>query len=88
MNMPGVLLSLSLLTAFSSLTYARQPNLRRCPTVGVHSCQATYGVFPSRLLVGDQLRRCTTVITAFPQNSVGMPLCLSGTRVTATTVWF
>jgi hypothetical protein len=88
MNTPGVLLSLSLLTSFSSLMFARQPNVRRCPTAGVHPCQASYGVFPSRLLVGYRLSKCTAVIIASPQNFVGMPLCLSRAGAVATTVWY
>jgi hypothetical protein len=68
------------------LTYVGQPNVHRCSTVVVRQCQASYGVFPSRLLVGDRLCKCTAVITASPQNSAGMPLCLSRARAVATIV--
>jgi hypothetical protein len=44
-----------------------EPKTQRWLTTGLRPCQASYGVLPSRALVGERLRRWTAIITASPQ---------------------
>ena len=85
----GVLLSSSLarwgIVFFKCLT---QPNVLRKDTSGFLPCQASNGVVPSKLLVGARFRMNTAVLTASPQNAVGIFLAFNMLLAMPTTVWF
>jgi hypothetical protein len=62
------------------------PNIMRKETSGFLSNQASNGVMPFRF-VGARLRMNNSVLTASPQNSVGMPFAFIVLRAMST-VWF
>ena len=71
----GVLLSSSLVRCgFVFLTWPMPLNVRRKDMLGLHPYQALNGIMPFRAFVGAWLRMNTAVVTASPQNLVGMPL--------------
>src|SRR6185503_1908889 len=85
----GVLLSSSLARlGIVFLTCPTQPNVLRKDTSGFLPCQASNGVVPFRLLVGVRFRMNTAVLTASPQNAVGIFLAFSMLLAMPTTVWF
>jgi hypothetical protein len=47
-------------------TWPTHPNARRNAKFGLRLCHASYGVRPSRALVGARLRMNTAVLTASP----------------------